>query len=88
MRLRRMSAAAIATMMRTAAPTAMYVVVGVALVGGTITGLGVGATVMTGVGVGFAVGLTGVADGGGAVMTTAGDAAAVTETAYVALDLK
>ena len=45
LRLLRMSAAAAAMMIMTAAPMAMYVVVGVALVGGITAGLGEGETV-------------------------------------------
>ena len=51
-RLRRIRAAAIATIMTTAAPMAMYVVVGDSLDGGIMTGLGVGAIVDVGAVVG------------------------------------
>ena len=55
LRPRRMSAAATAMMTITAAPTAIYVVVGCALVGGMIAGLGVGAIVADGDAVGAIV---------------------------------
>ena len=44
-----------ATMMMTTAPTAMYVIVGVELAGGTTTGLGVIGTVAVGATVGAIV---------------------------------
>jgi hypothetical protein len=50
LRFRRMSAAAAATMMMTAAPIATYVVMGIALVGGTTAELGDGEAVFAGVG--------------------------------------
>jgi hypothetical protein len=75
LRLLMMSAAATAITTMTATPIVMYVAVGAALVGGTTTGLGVGATVATDDGVGFVAGIVGVAVGGGAVITTAGAAA-------------
>ena len=53
-RLRRISAAAAAMITMITTPMAMYVVVGVALVGGITTWLGEGVGVGTGVGVGDA----------------------------------
>jgi hypothetical protein len=52
LRLLRISAAATAIMMMTAAPMATNVVIGVALVGGMTTGLRVGAMVAVGAAVG------------------------------------
>ena len=70
--LLRANAAAAAIMITIARPMAMYVAVGAAFVGGIITGLGVGATVI----VGAVVGVIVVAGVGGAVGLTAADAAA------------
>jgi len=70
--LLRANAAAAAIMITIARPMAMYVAVGAAFVGGIITGLGVGATVI----VGAVVGVIVVVGVGGAVGLMAADAAA------------
>ena len=69
LRFRKMSAAAAATMIMTAAPMATYVVVGAALVGGMTTGLGDGEAVNNGTEVGTVVGVgTGAGAGVGEVV--------------------